>query len=623
MRRAIGALAIFSIGIVPPAFASGYGSLNNFDAVNDNGVPCHGFEIEIEDIHSRDITYTYDWNHYGAPKITEDSLDPLHPKVHVRYESKKNPDGSWASYTAVPAGPIAPTDGHQFTNPGVNFGGEHFGVGFYGAPTLVKYHWLIDDGAGNLVHGTAVNIGTPTFTYFPPAVGQPAQVQAVLRAPPEEEEIHEKEFGEATWVKVITTVTHNNNRVELWDLVSDDPDDPDDDNWTNGEPDEVEVEFELLQTEFSKLDGGANGEQIGAPEELENGDEVITRRYEFFKYIGPYDDESGEALTDSVGPDGIHGDEVKVINGVEVDFSTVEIVGDYIGAQMAGFDAEDPLGLILNLQDGEINVPYVERRIVIGGAPPVAFEVIGDLPEGMDFDIVDAVLFGTPLESGIFPITVNSSDGLGAVASRDYELVIAAAPVPQWSVTTSASPAAGGTTGGDGSYEDGTSVIVTATANEGYEFINWTEGAVEVSASASYQFTANSDRALVANFALVPVAVYRNVAGLVTVVESAKSTSLDRRTRKLTSVAKVTITNNSGETIEAPMRLFIKNLPAGVTMPMASGMTADGYYYDLEGKLGISTLAPGANAVLTLKFVYPMTTRISYALEFWGMASAE
>jgi hypothetical protein len=42
-----------------------YGSINNFDTVNDTGTECHGFEIEIEDCHSTDITYTY--NHYGAP----------------------------------------------------------------------------------------------------------------------------------------------------------------------------------------------------------------------------------------------------------------------------------------------------------------------------------------------------------------------------------------------------------------------------------------------------------------------------------------------------------------------------------------------------------------------------
>jgi hypothetical protein len=108
---------------------------------------------------------------------------PGHTNVIVRYASAKTTNGTWAAYTAVPAGPIAPTDGHQFTNPSVNFGGEHFGVGYGRAPTAVKYHWLIDNGSGVLVPGNAVNIATPTFTYVPPAAA-PAQVQAAIVPPP-------------------------------------------------------------------------------------------------------------------------------------------------------------------------------------------------------------------------------------------------------------------------------------------------------------------------------------------------------------------------------------------------------------------------------------------------------
>ena len=362
-------LSLFILAMSPSAHAVAYGSINNFDAVNDNGVPCHGFEIEIDDAHSKDISYTYDWNHYGVPKITEDNTDALHPKVFVRYESAKNPDGSWASFTSVPAGPISPTDGHQFTNPAVNFGGEHFGVGLNVATSAVKYNWLIDDGGGNLIHGTAVNVATPTFVYYPPVNAQPAQVQAVI-VPPPPPAPPVMEFGEASWVKETRTQTHNNNKVELRDLVSDDPNDPHDKNWTNGEPDEVEVEWQLLQTDFNAGNGGANGELAGAPEDLPNGDEVITRRYDFFKYVGPLDPSTGEALADTVGPDGIHG---------VVDYADTVVVGDYIGAQMAGFDPAGQIGLIDHLQDGEIDVAYVDRTIVVGGTPPIVTTTSGAL----------------------------------------------------------------------------------------------------------------------------------------------------------------------------------------------------------------------------------------------------
>ena len=84
--------------------STAYGTLNNFDCVNDTEVEAHGFEIELEDIHSSDITYTYDYNHYGIPKITEDNTDPAHPKVIVRYAAAKTPDGAWTAFTAIPSG---------------------------------------------------------------------------------------------------------------------------------------------------------------------------------------------------------------------------------------------------------------------------------------------------------------------------------------------------------------------------------------------------------------------------------------------------------------------------------------------------------------------------------------
>ena len=65
------------------------------------------------------------------------------------------------------------------------------------------------------------------------------------------------------------------------------------------------------------------------PEDLNHGDEIITRRYEFYAYVGPIDQATGEALADTVGPDGIHG-----INA----YSDTVIVGDYLGAQMSAFD---------------------------------------------------------------------------------------------------------------------------------------------------------------------------------------------------------------------------------------------------------------------------------------------
>lgn len=501
------------LALPPSAEAStAYGTINNFDCVNDTGVEAHGFEIEIDDIRSTDISYTYDYNHYGVPKITEDTADPAHPKVFIRYAAAKNPDGTWTAFTAIPSGPITPTDGHQFTNPSVNFGGEHFGAGYNSAPTAVKYNWLIDDGTGNLVHGPPVYVSTPTFTYYPPAPLQPAQVQAVI-VPPPPPAPPVLQFGEASWVKDIKTTTHNANKVELTDLVDPDPDDPTAHNWANGEPAEVETEWRVLQTEFANADN-PKGFLAGVPQDLPGGDEVVTRRYEFYKYIGPIDAESGEAMADQVGPDGIHGlgsvtynDHIDPESGewvtVTVDLSTVEVVGEFFGAQMSGFDVAPALGLIDHIPDGELGVAYADRTVVVAGGAAFLATVSGSLPAGTTLNTMTGVFSGTPTTAGVFTFTVDASDTSGASVSKTYTVTIPDGVPVTSTITTGASPAYGGSTTGDGIYNNGTPVILVATHSPGYAFVNWTEGGVEVSVSAVYPFTVSTDRTLMANFVIL------------------------------------------------------------------------------------------------------------------------
>jgi nitrogen regulatory protein PII-like uncharacterized protein len=76
--------------------------------------------------------------------------------------------------------------------------------------------------------------------------------------------------------------------------------------------------------------------------------------------------------------------------------------------------------------------------------------------------------------------------------------------VRSWStsfiINATANPANGGTVTGGGTYNQGQSCTLTAAANSGYTFTNWTENGNVVSTEASYTFTVNSDRNLVANF---------------------------------------------------------------------------------------------------------------------------
>ena len=74
------------------------------------------------------------------------------------------------------------------------------------------------------------------------------------------------------------------------------------------------------------------------------------------------------------------------------------------------------------------------------------------------------------------------------------------AQTQNYNISVSASPREGGTVTGGGSYQQGQSCTVNATPNTGYTFTNWTENGNVVSTNASYTFTVNNNRTLVANF---------------------------------------------------------------------------------------------------------------------------
>jgi hypothetical protein len=503
-----------------------YGSINNFDVVNDTGTNCYGFEIELDGIHSKDITYTFDWNHYGTPVITEDNTDTNNPKVFIKYEAVYSTNGTntgagtngWSAYTAVPAAPIPPTGGHQFVNPSVNFGGEHFGVGYRANPTNVVYNWLQDNGSGSLAVGPAVSVSTPVFNFLPAAGGAQAQVQAVI-VPPAEPIV--LEFGSASWVKEIRTTTHTNNPVELRDLASPDSNFPTMSTWEGGEPAEVESEWSLIQTDTGATNGGANGELAAQPEDLgANGDDVVTRRYEFYKYIGPIDTNTGEALADTVAADGT--------NGVG-QYSNTPIVGDFVGAQMAAVDPAGHLGLIDHLPDGEVGTQYSERTVVIPGTAPFTSTLTnGALPAGMSYDAVAGVISGTPTTNGDFSFSVTASDGVDPDITNDYILTISpvgVVPAPHSIVEGVVQPAGAGVVAvalqapapaaliaavhpsvvqkaasSIAKIKNGQIAKVTVTPKAGYQFVGWSEAGILLTNSTNYTFPVQANHALIAIF---------------------------------------------------------------------------------------------------------------------------
>ena len=75
-----------------------------------------------------------------------------------------------------------------------------------------------------------------------------------------------------------------------------------------------------------------------------------------------------------------------------------------------------------------------------------------------------------------------------------------------YTITATANPKEGGAIEGSetfvGTYVFGDYLTITAEANEGYNFVNWTENGNVVSTNADYGFVVEGDRTLVANFEL-------------------------------------------------------------------------------------------------------------------------
>lgn len=96
-------------------------------------------------------------------------------------------------------------------------------------------------------------------------------------------------------------------------------------------------------------------------------------------------------------------------------------------------------------------------------------------------------------------VSTNPTYSFTVVEDADY---VANFTMEYYSITATASPAEGGFVVGSGGFVYGEPCTLTATANEGYSFVNWTKDGVVVSTDASYSFMVTATANFVANFAL-------------------------------------------------------------------------------------------------------------------------
>jgi len=324
-RMRLSTLAAALLAMPLAAQAQVFGSLANFDAVNDTGHEAHGFEIEIEDAsYDRSKIYSVfglDRNfgvpptsveRYGAPVITEIAGFG----VRVRYAASFL-NGAWSVGTPTGPYPFAGDSCWPLGNPQYNSGTlscDHFGIATYGTPAKVNYNWLIDPGNTGTLSLQQAAIPVVQFAYQAPPPGPLPAVRPVVAeivAHKAENEV----FGTPFWVKIFAKHVGHNVKVE--DLMKGHADVP-------GEA-EVEAEYEIFQA------GEANGNKL-VNLALNPEDAAVVLRYEFYKYQGVLSAD-GEALCGGKG---------RGKGGGGVGPADCGGLGDYVGAQMAALNAVQP-----------------------------------------------------------------------------------------------------------------------------------------------------------------------------------------------------------------------------------------------------------------------------------------
>lgn len=387
---------------------------------------CHGFEIELEDLQCTSVYYTFSANRYGAPK----KADTQTGGCLITYESEYDDvNDQWLTTTPVPesliqGGKVTPTGGHScFSSGQANYatsGCEHFGVslGAGGGPTATKYRWLIANSAapGTLIQSTT-RVGIPAVVWrvnVGAGVNGGNVVGAVIEAEPPEPNCGLcAKWGEPKWVKVFVTETEY--EVDLDHLLTDGEEVPQSSS-------ETEIEWVLLQSppacddETCAAVDLAGGNELDLEAEAGDASKTIVRRYEFYEYTGAVNPDDNEANPKDAG------------DGCEGDPEPCDIVGNYLGAQMAA--AVLGLGDVFEVVTqspvlpGEEGVSYMLMLTAMGGAEPYTWSLTsGSLFSGMSLT-VDGWISGTPTESGSRSLELTVSDANGDTASKVLEMSI-------------------------------------------------------------------------------------------------------------------------------------------------------------------------------------------------------
>ena len=122
----------------------------------------------------------------------------------------------------------------------------------------------------------------------------------------------------------------------------------------------------------------------------------------------------------------------------------------------------------------------------------------GGYIDGVAFDYAGDLYVASASAERLYKFVVPTNTNTCTVPAPESQVI---EKEQKYTVTVVASPAEGGSVSGGGEAAAGAQVTVSATANTGYRFVNWTKGGDEESTDASFSYTVPAgDVTLIANF---------------------------------------------------------------------------------------------------------------------------
>lgn len=334
-------LAALAAGLLAtnPATAATFGSLANFDVVNDTGHTAYGFEIEIEDSaydHTGTISDVFGYDRVFAFISPDPGAVVRYGRPTIDYIAGFGARITYGGTIGANFTPSAPfVTGGESCWPGANpswksTSCDHFGVSTYNSPAKTTYSWIVDMGGGNLVKQ---NVAVPAIQIAYVAPAPDLAPVPVIQLPAQDmnrgNDPVAQNRNNAFWVKIIKTELDDN--VVLGDLLGG--------NHQGARPEIAALDGET-EIEWQPLQLGLNGvDEVS--KSLDSPKPSVVYKFQFFNYAGRYDDD-GDVDPQS----GKNGEENQMPQIDDAGLAFVTINGErqglnFVGQQIAGFNANE------------------------------------------------------------------------------------------------------------------------------------------------------------------------------------------------------------------------------------------------------------------------------------------